>query len=79
MPDAPAAFCGGQTSETPLLLDNVESLLFRFLDDNGGVTEVWPPQNAAGASGMRVRPRAVEIILTLPDEGEITRLLEIAP
>lgn len=62
-----------------VLLDNVESLFFRFYDDNGEATEVWPPQSAIGAFGMRVRPRAVEIILTLPDEGEITRLLEIAP
>ena len=61
-----------------ILLDDVESLQFRFFDDSGEVSEVWPPQAAAGASGLRARPRAVEIILTLRDEGEITRLLEIA-
>ncbi len=60
-----------------VLLDNVESLLFRFYTDTGESTDVWPPQG--GPANLRMRPRAVEIILTLPDEGEVTRLLEIAP
>ena len=60
-----------------VLLDNVESLLFRFYTDTGEPTDVWPPQG--GPANLRMRPRAVEIILTLPDEGEVTRLLEIAP
>jgi general secretion pathway protein J len=60
-----------------VLLDNVESLLFRFYTDTGETTDVWPPQG--GPANLRMRPRAVEILLTLPDEGEVTRLLEIAP
>jgi general secretion pathway protein J len=63
---------------TTVLLDDVESLLLRFYDDAGEVSEVWPPQNAVGMAALRGRPRAVEIILTLPDEGVITRLLEVA-
>ena len=62
-----------------VLLDNVSSLSFRFYTDNGDATDVWPPQDGSGFSDLRIRPRAVEILLTLPDEGEITRLLEIAP
>ena len=62
-----------------VLLDNVESLLFRFYTDNGESSDVWPPQSALGGTGIRLRPRAVEIVLSLPNEGEITRLLEIAP
>ncbi len=61
------------------LLDGVESILFRFLQANGEWTEQWPPTNRPGALGARQRPRAVEIILTLTGEGEITRLLEVAP
>ncbi len=61
------------------LLDGVESILFRFLQANGEWTEQWPPSNRPGALGRRLRPRAVEIILTLADEGEISRLLEVAP
>jgi general secretion pathway protein J len=60
-----------------VLLEDVESLYFRFYDAAGTASEVWPPQQQGG-SGMRLRPRAVEIVLTLPDQGEITRLLEIA-
>jgi len=62
-----------------VLLDDVESLYFRFYSATGELSEAWPPQNQQGATGMRDRPRAVEIVLTLPDQGEITRLLEIAP
>ncbi len=61
------------------LLDGVESLLFRFLQDNGQWTEQWPPADRPGPLGARQRPRAVEIILTLSAEGQIRRLLEIAP
>jgi hypothetical protein len=62
-----------------VLLEDVDGLAFRFFDDNGESYEVWPPQNVGGGGNVRARPRAVEIILSLPDEGEITRLLEIAP
>jgi general secretion pathway protein J len=61
------------------LLDGVESILFRFLQADGEWTERWPPTNRPGALGARQRPRAVEIILTLSGEGEISRLLEVAP
>jgi general secretion pathway protein J len=61
------------------LLDGVESVFFRFLQADGEWTEQWPPSNRPGSLGARQRPRAVEIILTLTDEGEISRLLEVAP
>ncbi len=61
------------------LLDGVESILFRFMQADGEWTEQWPPQNRPGALGARQRPRAVEIILSLTAEGEIRRLLEVAP
>lgn len=62
-----------------VLLDGVETIVFRFLTTDGEPSEQWPPQNAAGPSGFRLRPRAVEVVLTLTDEGEIRRLVEIAP
>jgi type II secretion system protein J len=62
-----------------ILLDEVESLFFIFYDDSGASSETWPPQNAVGASPARIRPRAVEIVLSLGDIGEITRLVEVAP
>ncbi len=61
------------------ILDGVESLLFRYLLDSGDWIEQWPPPTLLGPLGLRQRPRAVEIVLTLQDEGEIRRIIEIAP
>ena len=61
------------------LLDGVEGLQFRFLVGNNDYTEEWPPLNLPGALGARQRPRAVEITLLLEEEGEIRRLIEVAP
>ena len=62
-----------------VLLDDVESLVFRYMQTDGEWSEAWPPPGAQGAAGVRSRPRAVEIVLTLADEGEIRRLVEVAP
>lgn len=62
-----------------VLLDDVESLFFRFYDDSGTSSETWPPQNTVGSTAARIRPRAVELVLSLSDVGEITRLVEVAP
>ncbi len=62
-----------------VLLDGVESIQFRFLQANGQWTEQWPPNSRPGDLGVRERPRAAEIILTLAQEGEIRRLVEITP
>jgi general secretion pathway protein J len=62
-----------------VLLDDVESLLFRYLQANGEWIEQWPPLSVQGAASYRLRPRAVEIVLTLQDEGEIRRVFEVAP
>ena len=62
-----------------MLLDDVDSIVFRYLMNDGEVSEQWPPVNAPGPAGFRMRPRAVEIVLTLIDEGEIRRIVEISP
>lgn len=62
-----------------VLLDDVESLLFRYLQANGEWIEQWPPLSVQGAASYRLRPRAVEIVLTLQDDGEIRRVFEVAP
>lgn len=61
------------------ILDGVLSIEFNMLDEVNQPTNVWPPINAAGPIAEASRPRAVEIILTLEDEGEIRRLVEVAP
>lgn len=62
-----------------VLLDGVESLEFRFYQANGEFVQQWPPAEQSGPANVRLRPRAVEVILLLEDEGEITRLIEVAP
>lgn len=62
-----------------VLLDEVEGLYFRYIDSTGEVSEVWPPLAQQDGGALRLRPRAVEIVLTLTDQGEIRRLLEVAP
>jgi len=61
------------------LLTDVDSLLFRYRNHNGDWSEQWPPQGASGSAAWRIRPQIVEVVLTLPDEGEIRRFFEVAP
>ena len=61
------------------LIDGIESIVFLFMQADGEWTEKWPPANQPGPLGARQRPRAVQIVLTLENEGEITRLIEVAP
>ena len=60
------------------ILDGVERLEFRLVDDNGNTSNQWPPVGVQGGSRNFLRPRAVEIILTLEGEGEIRRIIEVA-
>jgi general secretion pathway protein J len=62
-----------------VLLDGVESIQFRFYQPDGEFTDQWPPLEQNGPAYARLRPRAVEIILRLIDDTEITRLVEVAP
>lgn len=61
------------------LLDGVEGIEFRFLSGVDDYSDQWPPLNRTGGLGARQRPRAVEVTLRLADEGEIIRLIEVAP
>lgn len=65
-----------------VLLDDVDALGFRYLLPDGQWTDQWPPIGTGGSViGLepRNRPRAVEIVLVLADEGELTRIVELAP
>ncbi len=62
------------------LIDKVEKVTIRFLDDEGEWQEQWPPLNAptAGAAGVVTNhPMAIEILLQLQDWGEIRRIYQI--
>jgi general secretion pathway protein J len=62
-----------------VLLDQIDSLTFRFLLDSGDWVDQWPPISSGADSGSATLPRAVEITLVLPDEGELTRIVEVSP
>jgi len=62
-----------------VLLDEIESLTFRFLQSDGEWSDQWPPVSVQAASNSTSLPRAVEITLTLPGEGELTRMVEVSP
>lgn len=62
-----------------ILLDEIDSLTFRFLLDNGDWSDQWPPLAVGAASNSTQLPRAVEITLVLPDEGELRRIVEVFP
>ncbi len=69
-------------NNTPIatvMIDEIDSLTFRFLQFNGEWVEQWPPLDAQGGGPVSSLPRAVEILLTLPDEGEIRRIVEVFP
>lgn len=57
------------------LLDDLESLSFRFLK-SGDWSKTWPPKNELGESkaDSKELPAAVEVTLELKDWGTITRL-----
>jgi general secretion pathway protein J len=59
-------------SET-VVLDQVEELRWRFLEGDQW-RDAWPPPVAAGTPVLDAVPRAVELVLTLKDLGEV-RLL----
>lgn len=61
------------------LLDGVEGMQLRFVMGDNNYSDQWPPLNRPGALGARQRPRAVEVTLLLEAEGEIRRLIEVAP
>ncbi len=69
-------------SNTPfvtVMLEDIDSLTFRFLAGTDNWTNQWPPLSTGARAASPDLPRAVEIVLALPDEGEITRVVEVSP
>ena len=59
------------------LLDGLEQLEVRFLNQNGQWQTDWPPLGTSPAAALTQRPRAVEIALYLEDLGKVWRLVEV--
>jgi general secretion pathway protein J len=61
-----------------VLLENVRSVAFRFMDQNQSWHDQWPPLGYSGPDAGRLRPIAVEITIDLEDWGKIVRLVEVS-
>ena len=62
-----------------VMLEDVSSLTFRFLQSDGDWSDQWPPLASQAGPPTSNLPRAVEILLTLEDEGELSRIVEVSP
>jgi general secretion pathway protein J len=68
-----------------VLLENVKSVTFRFLDPTSrewrdawpAATQVGPVSAQLGSLFLRTRPAAIEVVLELEDWGTITRIFEV--
>ena len=59
----------------PVILDKVDALAFRFLNEQGQWFDQWPP-DTENATELDL-PQAVEVTLELDDWGEIRRLFRV--
>jgi len=59
------------------LLTNVEDIAIRYMDNGRNWVTEWPPIGSASEIGSRMRPMAVEIVITLPDYGQLRRVVEV--
>lgn len=60
------------------LLKQVRRIEIRYMNAGREWVAEWPPLNAAGNLGFRMRPLAVEFTVELADYGELKRLVEVA-
>jgi general secretion pathway protein J len=64
-----------------VLLDQVVSVNFRYMDESMTWSTTWPTAPLQGLPPLdqwRARPVAVEITITLKDLGALTRVIEVA-
>jgi general secretion pathway protein J len=59
------------------LLTDVEQVQIRYLDAGREWQTQWPPLGSPPELSLRIRPLAVEVIVVLPDYGEIRRVIEV--
>lgn len=64
---------GTETRKTTLI-DNIENVSIRFIDQNAESQDQWPPLNTGSSQAAATEFVAVEIIIELSDWGEIRRI-----
>ena len=65
--------------QVQVMLTDVEDIAFRFLGTNGTWATQWPDVQSGLGTTPTDRPRAVEVRVTIADEGEVFRLIEGVP
>jgi len=59
------------------LLKDVDAVEIRYLNNGREWVAEWPPIGSASDLGFRMRPLAVEILITLKDYGKLRRVVEV--
>lgn len=59
------------------LLDGVDAVSLRYLDDQGRWRDVWPAASVGANAELTALPRAVDLRVSTTDVGELRRLVEL--
>ncbi len=62
-----------------ILIDEIESILFTFLNENGEWIQQWPPLSDYKFLSMTKRPLGIAVVINFEQEGEIRRIFEVSP
>ena len=63
-----------------VLLDQVQAVSFQYMDESFAWSSIWPTpgmQMSTPQEMWRARPIAVKVVLSLKDQGELTRIIEV--
>ncbi len=63
-----------------VLLDQVQAVSFQYMDESFAWSSLWPTpgmQMSTPQELWRARPIAVKVVLSLKDQGELTRIIEV--
>ena len=69
----------GNQFQKDILIDEIESILFTFLNENGEWIQQWPPLSDDKFLSMTKRPLGIAVIINFEQEGEIRRIFEVSP
>ena len=62
-----------------ILIDEIESILFTFLNENGEWIHQWPPLSDDKFLSITKRPLGIAVVINFVQEGEIRRIFEVSP
>ena len=62
-----------------ILIDDIESILFTFLNENGEWIQQWPPLSDDKFLSITKRPLGIAVVINFMQEGEIRRIFAVSP